>query len=100
MIAAKPATRNQVQVAVSESPLHLWEMARARATRAGARLAGETPALPGGAAQTRPCKPVQGKGFIVPVFTRMTLLRFAIGFRLAHPAPAAFWIPAFAGMTG
>ena len=42
--------------------------------------------------------PSREKGFVVPVFTGMTLLRFMLVFA-CHRA-TALWIPYFVGMTG
>ena len=50
--AAKPASRNQVQIATSGSPLPLRERARVRVSRAQARLCGRDARVPG--AQTYP----------------------------------------------
>ena len=53
-------TLNQVRIAVSGSPLPLWERARVRVSRALAQLAGGTPALPG----SPPTSPSMDMGFV------------------------------------
>jgi len=53
-VAAKSAIRNQVQIAVSGSPLPLWERARVRVTRASALRARRPRSQ---IAKPAPCKP-------------------------------------------
>ena len=114
----EPATRNQVQTAVSGSLLPLWEKARMRVRRAQARLCGRDARAPRDATayllwEKARMRALRAQARLPFTATPARALRRALRAQARLPGrkpvpvrgwaaitlSAALWIPAFAGMT-
>ena len=110
-VAAKFATRNQVQITANGSPLPLWERARARVRRAQTRLrrldarAPRRKPTPISALAENDGVKIGNNSAIVASLRPLRLRAIASNPLCQHALVvsgwrSALWIPAFAGMTG